>query len=255
MSKKIAYEQPLNERVRTFLRLEFLLQQNQAALQGSSSWDTRDAVAGLLDIQSVFQRADIKTELIKELERLSGVLERLGEKPGVDKSKLGAVLDEIDTHADRLHSMPGPIGHELKDNELLNAIRQRTSIPGGACHFDLPSYHFWLEQPAERRMSDLKAWLHPFEAPMRAAQLIMKLVRESAPSSHELAQGGFFQQSLDPSGAVQLVRVAVDADCPYYAEISGGKHRFAIRFMSLRMNERDVPASEDVSFQLTCAVI
>ncbi|MEO6696795.1 MAG: cell division protein ZapD, partial [Gammaproteobacteria bacterium] len=34
MAEKITYEQPLNERIRTFLRLEFLFQQIQHTLQG-----------------------------------------------------------------------------------------------------------------------------------------------------------------------------------------------------------------------------
>jgi len=255
VTKKIAYEQPLNERIRTFMRLEFLLQQMQANLDGQRMWDARASLQSILDVQSVFSRADIKTELIKELERLGSVLERLAENPNVDARKLTQVLADIDLYTDRLHSLPGPIGHELKDNELLSAIRQRSSIPGGACQFDLPGYHFWLEQPSERRHEDLLNWFRLFETPMLAAQLILRMIRESAPVTDVIALEGFFQQNLDATTPSQLVRVIVPATCPYYAEVSAGKHRFAVRFMTLRMNERDIPARETVSFQLTCATI
>ena len=42
-------------------------------------------------------------------------------------------------------------------------IKQRTSIPGGACEFDLPSYHYWLNQSAETRRGDIENWLAQFQ--------------------------------------------------------------------------------------------
>jgi cell division protein ZapD len=255
VSNKISYEQPLNERIRTFLRLDFMLQQLHATLEGTTTWDSRATLATLLDLQAVFSRADIKAEIMKELERLGSVLQKLCENPHVDGRKLATILDEIDTYNDRLHAMTGPIGQDLKNVEWLSAIRQRTSIPGGACPFDLPSYHFWLEQTAEQRIHDLKEWARSFELPMRAAQLAVRLIRDSSPRSQEVAVGGFYQQTLDPGTPCQMVRVTVPADCPYYAEISGGKHRFVVRFMQLHMDMRDTQASEDVPFQLTCATL
>lgn len=251
----ITYEQPLNERTRTLLRLEFLHDQLHATMEGTSVWDSRASVLSLLDIQTVFTRADIKAEILKELERLGSVLEKLTQNPHVDNRKLEVVLDDIDTYRDRLHDLAGPIGAELKENEWLNAIRQRINIPGGACPFDLPSYHHWLEQPPQRRIEDLKTWAREFEVPMRAARLAVALVREGSALTREVAVGGFYQQTLDPNTPCHMVRVIVPAQCPYYAEVSGGKHRFVVRFMSLQMASRDTQATEDVPFQLSCATI
>lgn len=253
MTDKIVYEQPLNERMRTFMRLEFLAQQVRSTVDGTSPWSSRMTLATILDIQSVFSRADIKTELIKELERLGATLERLSQNPSVDTSKLTRVLENIDAYSDRLHATQGPIGQELKDLEILNAVRQRSSIPGGACPFDLPGYHFWIEQPFQRRHDDLQSWLRPYEFALDAAQLILSLLRDSTPPTSEVAAGGFFQLNLDQNTPCQMVRVALRADSPYYAEISAGRHRIAIRFMGLRLRERDVPANEDVPFLLTTA--
>lgn len=253
MTDKIVYEQPLNERIRTFMRLEFLAQQIRATVEDASPWGSRMTLSTLLDIQSVFSRADIKTELIKELERLGAILERLGENPSVDAGRLSQILDNIDAYSDRLHALQGPIGQELKDLELLTAIRQRSSIPGGACPFDLPSFHFWNEQPFERRRDDMQSWLRPYGPALDAAQLILTLLRESTPSTQVIATEGFYQLNLDQSTPCQMVRVALAADTPCYAEISAGRHRVAIRFMKLRLRERDIPTNEDIPFQLTIA--
>ncbi len=255
MSEKVYYEQPLNEKIRNLLRLEFLFDQLYASLDGKTPWDSRAAVVGLLDVYSIISRADIKSELLKELERYSTLLEALEKNPNVDNSKLSSVLDQIDVYIDRLHGMTGPVAGELRQNELLNSVRQRISIPGGACEFDLPSYHFWLSRPTEQRVADLKQWLAPFEVIRASISLIVRLVRESTPPTQQTAVGGFYQQTLDPNSPTQLIRVGLPRSFPLYAEISGGKHRFSIRFMKLNVYDRDVATNDDVVFDLFCCTI
>src|ERR1051325_7095184 len=57
--------------------------------------------------------------------------------------------------------MTGKIGQYLRENDWLMSIKQRTGIPGGACEFDLPSYHYWLHRPATERTGQLAAWTAP----------------------------------------------------------------------------------------------
>ena len=251
----ITYEQPLNERIRTLMRLESLYSQMLSHLSGTSSTDSRNAVATLLDIQHIFSRTDIKTDILKELERLSNSFEALSKNPNVDSSKLSSILSELQVFIDELHAHHGPIGQQLKKNELLNSIRQRASIAGGSCAFDLPGFHFWLLQSNEKRSADLREWLSHFEIMLKATELMLRMMRESSPVTNEYATGGFFQQNLDTASLCQLVRVTVPVDCPYYAEISGSKHRFSVRFMQLRLYERDIMSKNDIEFELTCCVL
>jgi cell division protein ZapD len=251
VNSTIVYEQPLNERIRTLLRLEYLHAQTRVNLAGESFWNSHAALMDVLEIQNVFSRSDIKSEVIKELERLASAFEKWEQNPNVDNRKLGSLLDEIYVFIDRLRAIDRPVGQELKNNELFLAVRQRSSIPGGTCAFDLPGYHFWLQQPAERRLNDLQSWISHFDTVLQAAELILQLHRESAQQSDETAEAGFYQHTLDPSAACNLLRVTVPGTCPYYAEISGGKHRFSIRFMELKIYESDVATDEDVNFRLS----
>jgi cell division protein ZapD len=52
-----------------------------------------------------------------------------------------------------------------------------------------------------------------------------------------------------------LLRVGLRRTQPYFAEISGGKHRFTIRFMNSNASERPTQSEEDVAFQLTCCIL
>lgn len=256
MSQKVIYEQPLNERIRAFLRLEFLFQQVRHHLSGSSPWDSRASLGSLLDIMSIFGRSDLKSEVMKELERHTATLARLEQNPDVDRAQLSELLDEMDSLIDLLHAHNGPVGAHLKTNEFLSAIQQRSSIPGGLCDFDLPAFHFWLERSNEERMRDLAQWLDSFDAIGRGIMLILKLTRGSNLFHAHVAEGGFFQRTLDPNVPCQMVRVAIPANSPYYAEISGGRHRFSVRFLRQpSTSERAVQTTEDVAFELSSCVI
>ena len=254
MPDRIIYEQPLNERIRMFLRLEFLLDQARAHTYKHTQWDSRAALDALFNLVSLFGRADIKTEVIKEMERHAGILERLAANPEVNTSKLEELLSELDVLLDRLHALQAS-ELDLRGNEFLTSIKQRSTIAGGCCEFDLPAYHFWLSQPEEKRILDLQGWLEPYDVIRQSLALILRLIRDSGHQTQEIAQSGFFQKSSDTNAVCQLVRIIIDSTYPCFPEISGGKHRFTIRFMTPSLKERPTQATEDVPFALTCCLL
>ena len=256
MSHKVIYEQPLNERIRAFLRLESLFQQVRHHLGGPTPWDSRATITTLLDILNIFGRSDLKTEVMKELDRHTANLARLENNPDVDRAQLSGLLDDLEALIDELHGINGPLGAHLKGNEFLASIQQRSAIPGGTCDFDLPAYHYWLQQPAEDRIRDLAAWLECFDVIARAIRLILRLTRGSTLLEPAQAEAGFYQQNLPADTPCQMVRVALPASSPFYAEISGGRHRFTVRFMEQpTVNERASQTDQDVEFELACCII
>ncbi len=251
MQKTVYYEQPLNERVRTLLRLELLFQQSDHFLSGHTSWDSRGALSALIDILEVLNRADLKTEYIKEMERQAAALLRLKELPGVDRQQLDNILQQLDNYSDRLLGISGVLGQELRQNELINNIKQRSAIAGGTCDFDLPMLHYWLERSIENRQYDLKTW-HQFLRPVREANdLLIKLIRESASPRQECAENGFYQQTMDSNGQYQMIRIGIDYNDNAFPEVSGGRHRFTIRFMAASITERPHQVNKAIHFQLS----
>lgn len=254
-SDKIIYEHPLNERTRTFLRLEHLFRQLDFHTPQDSTWDSRAAVNGLLDIVAIFGRADIKSDLIKELKRHQEKLAGIRDNPGVNETRLDQILRELNTITLSLQQLGGQLGQGLREDEFLKTIAQRSSIPGGNCAFDLPLYHFWLQQPAESRQNEILAWRSTVEPVYTAVTLLLSLIRGSTTPSRELAEGGFFQQSLDAQSPAQLIRVGLPRESQLYAEISGGKHRFTIRFLAHSDEERPSQTTQDTTFFLNCCIL
>lgn len=255
MSELIFYEFPLNERIRVFMRLEQLFLQSDHFLKGQTVWDCRAMIASLLDILAILGRNDLKSELLKELDRHSKTLTRISESGAVDLNRLRSTLDELGIIGGEIYDCCGRLGGGLMESELFKSISQRSSIPGGSCVFDLPAYHYWLEQAEETRHRQLEQWLQSFDILRRAITMILRLIRLSTAPSEEIAPGGFYQQNLDKNLPYQLIRVGVARELPYYAEISGGKQRFTVRFMTFETAIRPAQTDEDISFQLTCCAL
>jgi cell division protein ZapD len=144
-------------------------------------------------------------------------------------------------------------GSKLRGSDLISQVRQRLAIPGGMCSFDLPGFHHWLNGEPSRRAAQLNDWMEDLRIIEDAVHITLKLVRESAAPRRVTAAGGFYQQNLDPASACQIVRVLVADTEQVFPEISGGKHRFTVRF--LRYTEqcaRPQQTAEDIPFELQC---
>jgi len=254
--RKTTYEQPLNERIRSFLRLEFLFRQSDYSLSGTSAWNSRAALESIIEVHDLVSRSDLKTEILKELERHTQNLAQLMENPKVDHKRLNQVLQSLDSLSNRIFSDNKPFGHALKNNEFVTTIRQRTTVPGGTCDMDLPGYHFWLQKSSDERIDILTHWLSSFDILRQAIELILQLIRDSASPRWELAENGFFQRNLDPANPCQILRISLPAEQDCYPEISGGKHRFTVRFMRQENYEsRPKQINQDIEFEMSCCMI
>lgn len=252
MDNVIIYEQPLNERIRLFLRLEHLFNALSAKTDVPNEWQTRWAVDRMLDLLDLLGRSDVRGELIKELERVAASLTQLENTPEVDHDHLHVVLADMDVVIDRLHNAGPANNPELLEFEMVNGLRRRHHIAGGKCDFDQPAFHFWLRQSPNVQDNDLAGWLKSFDAIRNGIVMFLDLIREAAVATNEAAENGFFQRALDVNRANHLLRVGVDADSTLYPEISAGKHRFTVRFLKFHRTGRPGQTDQLVRFKLSC---
>ena len=252
MNATISYEFPLNERIRVFIRLEQLFQQFGHFLAGKTVADKRAALNVLLDIMAIFRRNDLKSEILKELDRHANVLNKIANNKSVDIQKLQELLNKLNQTSKKLYATTGKIGTQVMESDLFQSISQRSSIPGGTCSFDLPEFHYWLEQDEAIRLKDLEHWISPFADIRIAIDLILNFIRNCSSPTYEIAKVGFFQLVLDLGQSPQLLRVSLDKSIHCFAEISGGKHRCTIRFMVPSSdNKRPTQSTDDIPFSLT----
>ncbi|MBU6491885.1 MAG: cell division protein ZapD [Burkholderiales bacterium] len=246
----ILYEYPLNERMRTLLRLEELFGRFAFFLDQEHPLEHHAALMTLFEIADIAGRSDLKSELAKELERQRQTLLAYRGNPDIETNTLETLLGEVERSLGNLNQIPGKPGQHLNDNEWLSSIRSRSVIPGGTCRFDLPSYYAWRHNVAEQRRADIAKWMAPLLPLRDALTLVLGLARESGQASKVMAQQGSYQQML--TGRVyHLMQVRVSPELGMIPEASANKYMLWVRFTSQDGDLKPRPVDSDVPFLLT----
>jgi cell division protein ZapD len=247
----VRYEYPLNEGIRTMLRLEHLFDRLGQLIARDTPLDHHFALATLFEITDVASRADLKSDLLKDLERHKLEYQAFRGNPGVSQDALDAVLGRIEHAFSALNSLPGKAGAPLASNEFLMAIRSRISIPGGTCEFDLPAYFAWQQQDAAKRRADLIQWIGTVMPLAEALSVLLGLLRDSGAAQRVVAKAGQYQQSLPAGRTFHLLRVRLDPALGLVPEISGHRLIVSIRLMRADAEGRLRPVSDDQSLELS----
>ena len=249
----VIYEQPLNERIRNCLRLEHLFSGIEYGVIDGSEWSTRDALGRVLEISDFLSRSDVKGDLIKELERQIAVFKTLKGNPSVNIKTLDKTLASLGQSHSALkpsHYQPSAL---IRADELAKLVSQRLTIPGGTCNFDVPALHFWLSGDSGSRGMLLQKWLKDLRAIETATQIILSVIRQSSTPQLAKASGGFYQEQISGENMYQIVRIIISRRVAVFPEISGGKHRFSIRFYEqLDTGSRPKQTAADIEFELHC---
>lgn len=250
----LIFEQPLNERLRTFLRLDYLYNQALYHNEKASQWGSRAAVSSLIDILAITTRGDVRSEVLKDIERHLAQLEGFSSKQGVDGSRLRALINNLTRLRAALSAAGNSYLQPLRDSEFLAAIKHRSAIPGGTCEFDLPDYFFWLSQDAAVRAQAFNEWLALLRPLCDAVAEVLWLTRQNGRARKETAMAGGFAINFDRDTPLQLLRIVLPHECGLYPEISGSHHRCSVRFLRWQgLAARPTQADEDVPFTLiTC---
>ena len=246
----IIYEQPLNELIRVCLRLEQLFDQIDYHIGDTSILGTRNTITSLINLLQLLDRPDLKAKLAKELGHHATNLDRLKNTPHIDQVKLHQLLRQLDDLIRSFIDSTGKIGQNLREVELLNSLRLHLASPGGGCSFDIPLFHYWLQQPGEHRQDIFRTWVSEFDSIRITAKLVLKLIREGSKSQSKTADNGFYQELLDPALNLRLIRVAIPENTSAYPEISVGRHFLSIRFYSPNINDRPTQYGDNLSFWL-----
>ena len=231
----VLYEYPFNESIRTMLRLEHLFDRLGQLAPRDTAVDHHYAIATIFEIMEVASRADLKSDLLKDLERQKAQLNSYRGNPSISEDALNEVVEKID-HA---------------SNEWLMSIRSRISIPGGTCEFDLPAYYAWQQHEPPRRRADLARWIALLLPLAEALTVLLGLLRDSGVAQRVTAPGGQFQQSLPAGRTYHLMRVRLDPEGGLVPEITGHRLMVSVRLMRQDAEGRLRPHTADGSFELT----
>lgn len=265
----IWYEQPLNERQRLFLRLEYLFKQFKLSTINNQyqenpineyyreqhAFYAQQKMIAFLEILGFCERLDIRQDLLKELEYLQQYLNKIHTYPGVCHNTLQQHVNTIDGLIDELGSSSGKIGLSLLKIDWLNQIRQRLYVPGGLASCDIPTFYHWLQLDIDTQNEFFNSGYEEFKAVSDTVSIILTFIRESGQIESLDIGGGFYQRNFENHIKHQLVRVGIAHNDALVPEISASKHRLNIRFIDSEFKNygKQVKQTEqDVCFKLMC---
>jgi len=249
----ILYEYPCNERIRSLLRVEHLFDRFFFFTKSEDIRHHQVSLSTLFELLDISERTDLRGAVVQDLERQRAALSNLRQHPGVDETRLTAMLDEIQSVNAELGAQ-GRVGQNLRDNEWLASLRGRLAVPGGSSPADMPSFFSWQLKSYEARCQDIKEWVTPFLPLYRGLALILRTLRDAGDVRDMVARDGAYQEML--GGKIyQLLRVWVDESSRVFPEMSANKYVIWVRFAAQGPDLKPQPVGVDTPFRLACCHI
>jgi cell division protein ZapD len=253
-TKPIIFEYPLKESFRNFLRLEFLFNQYEKNAQRPHSDNHIYALKTLIDILDLLERSDTRSEITKELSRLSKSFDNYRENPHVDTTKLEVFLEQIKLLYQWIICHRGKLGEKLRQNPFIESVKNRFNVSSAICSFDSPDLFLFLKQPVKKRQESLMDWLSSIQGVKTSIEVILKLLRESGKwQSNKAPMGSFLIESEETPPL--LLRVRLSSNEAIFPDFSCGKQRSFIHFMKYADNQRKIPQQKEIEFELACCYL
>ena len=247
----ILYEYPFNERIRTYLRLEHLFRRLGELVPAESPLSHHYALITIFEIMDVAARADLKADVLRDLDKHKTVFNSYRGNPAIAETVLDQVIGQLERNFSALNGVAGKAGQALTENEWLMSIRSRVGIPGGTCEFDLPGYFAWQHRDARARQSDLERWSSTLAPLAESVQVLLKLLRDSGTPQKVVASHGQLQQTLPQGRSFQLLRLRLDPSLGLVPEISGNRLMVSVRLMRQEAADRLQASNDSAQFELT----
>lgn len=247
----ILYEYPFNERIRTYLRLEHLFRRLALLVPRDHPLDHHHALVTIFEVMDVAARADLKSDVLLDLDKQRQLLNGYRGNPAIAESVLDEVVGQLDGCYNALTGQAGKAGLALTENDWLMSIRSRVGIPGGTCEFDLPAYYAWQHKDPAIRRAAIEGWASTLAPLAESVIMLLKLLRDSGAPQKVVATHGQFTQTLPQGRSFQLLRMRLDPTLDLVPEISGNRLMVSVRLMRQEADDRLHANTDDTTFELT----
>ena len=245
------YELPLNERLRTFMRIEFLYSRLKYFSSNlDDNWQTRTVIHTLLEIYSILSRTDVRREVLADLDRYIMQMQRFQSAPDADNNMVNDVLEDLDSIKDQVVDIGTDYLLKLREDEFIASLLHRHTLPGGKAEFDMPKYKFFLESNKKNVVVQINSWIDVMRPICEGIDKLMWIIRESNEPIATVAVGGQYNHQIERRTQISLVRIITN-ETNVYPEISGGRHLIAVRFFNQNRDGEYVQFEDNVEFKIS----
>jgi cell division FtsZ-interacting protein ZapD len=229
--KSFIFEYPINECIRTCLKLEPILKKIERISSQTLPLQHKTQILLLITLIHILDRQDIKTKFVKLITQQQANLIALQDNDKVDQATLQFWIQKLKNLSTNLQNTSSLTG-SLKQDPLISFILQQPSSTQSVPNFMAPQLQCWLQLPDEHRLNQLAKWRQNLTLIEQLIHTLLPLIRNSKPFKQEVSEAGFFQTNLNKEQEIHLVRIKLYQP-DLYPEISIGKHRMILHFISI----------------------
>jgi len=241
----IEYEFPLNERIRKFLRIEEIFKKMEIQMLNKKEFSAHTCFSTYFDIMSCVSRADIKVELIQEIEK-----QRLKLKSKIKTKKNIKIQAQLNKIRLTLENAKVISGFNFGSDKFLHELKIRSDSPFGIVSTDFPEFQFWLESTSiADRKSYFRSKLNDFNSIRMAIITLMNILRNNVVANSIETKTEEVQCKLNPLLKNDLVIITIPTKLKCFPNISANKYAVNIH---LKINS-SIKVTKPIKFKLGIA--
>ena len=232
----IAFEFPLNERIRRLLRIEEIYQKFEHQLKNTHDYFEFGCFNTLFEIVQLVSRSDLKIDFLQELERQEKKQSTLQSDQALKEEQLDLkkIISMIQVARKKLENIDVKPGFNFNNNLFLEEVKKRITSPGGLLDVDFPNFHNWtIQKTRKSKLEDFKSWSEPLMVFKDAASVLLLILRNQCHIELLKAKEGKHQKTIDPLKTFDLIRLEVEKTLDVYPQISANKYTVNIFFNEL----------------------
>ena len=227
------FELPLNERTRRLISIENIFIRLNSQIKSMVDFSEVGCFESYFNMRASASRADIKIEIVQELEKL------ILKKKQLNKTKKN--LDQVKKLINAKKSLDKinlPQGHFYGVDKFLQEIKTSSISQTGIMTSDLPQLQLWMQQLSHKNKQQyFLNKIDPYIPIFESIKVYLNILRESvSQESVESSDNGLVSYQLNPSFRHDLVQLQLSQKLNLYPNLTSNKYTINIQFESLTKN-------------------
>ena len=224
------FELPLNERTRKIISIESIFIRLNSQIKSMVEFSEVGCFSSYFNIRAIASRADIKIEIVQELEKLILKKKQLNK----NKKNINQIKNLIDAKKG-LEKINLPQGNFYGDDRFLQEIKNSSLTPTGILSSDLPQMQLWLQKlSTKNKQQYFLNKIDPYLPIFESIKVYLNNLRDSITlESVDSSENGLVNYQLNSIFRHDLVQIQLPQKLNLYPNLTSNKYTINLQFASL----------------------
>ena len=223
------FELPLNERTRRLISLENVFTRLNSQIKNMNAFSEFSCFESYFHMHAVASRADIKIEIVQELDKLI-IKKKLLSKTKKNLEQIRNLV-AAKKNLDKLNVTQGNF---FSNDKFLQEIKTSSISPSGIVSSDLARLQLWIQSnsPKTKQVYFINK-LEPYVPIFNSLRTYLEVLRDTITfETITSLENGLVSYQLDPSAKHDLVQILIPQKLNLFPNLTSNKYTINIQFNS-----------------------